>query len=55
MADAHDLSWLPQEALHDWVVEQRWFGSKSREVTHLNVMEAVPLRTEAPMLVLALI
>src|SRR5215212_6600409 len=55
MADVHDLSWLPQEALHDWVVEQRWFGSKSREVTHLNVMEAVPLRTESPMLVLALI
>src|SRR5215210_4054802 len=55
MADIRDLSWLPQEALHDWLVEQRWFASKSREVVHLNVMEAVPLRSEPPVLVLALI
>ena len=55
MADIRDLSWLPQEELHDWLVEQRWFASKSREVVHLNVMEAVPLRSEPPMLVLALI
>ena len=34
---------------------QRWFASKSREVTHLHVVEAVPLRTESPMLVLALL
>jgi trehalose synthase-fused probable maltokinase len=52
--DLHDLSWLPEQELHDWVVEQRWFASKSREVTHLNVVEAVPLRTESPQLVLAL-
>src|SRR5215211_6560584 len=55
MVDGRDLSWLPQEELHDWLVEQRWFASKSREVVHLNVMEAVPLRSESPMLVLALI
>ena len=55
MADLHDLSWLPQEQLHDWVVEQRWFASKSREVTAINVVEAVPLRAEgSPQLVLAL-
>src|SRR5688500_4700861 len=54
MPDLHDLSWLPERDLHDWVVEQRWFGSKSREVTHLNVVEAVPLRSESPLLVLAL-
>jgi trehalose synthase-fused probable maltokinase len=52
--DLRDLSWLPERELHDWVVEQRWFASKSREVTHLNVVEAVPLRTESPQLVLAL-
>ncbi len=56
MPDLHDLSWLPEEPLHDWVVDQRWFASKSREVVHLNVMEAVPLRSsEPPLMVLALI
>jgi maltokinase len=54
MPELHDLSWLPEEHLHDWVVEQRWFASKSREVTHLNVVEAVPLRSESPILVLTL-
>ena len=54
MPDLHDLSWLPEQELQDWVVEQRWFASKSREVSHLNVVEAVPLRSEPPMLVLAL-
>ena len=54
MPDLHDLSWLPEQELQRWVVEQRWFASKSREVTQLNVTEAVPLRSESPMLVLAL-
>src|SRR5919107_2923364 len=54
MPDLHDLSWLPERELQEWVVEQRWFASKSREVSHLNVVEAVPLRTESPQLVLAL-
>ncbi len=54
MPDLHDLSWLPEQELHDWMVGQRWFGSKRQEVTHLNVVEAVPLRSEAPLLVLAL-
>ena len=54
MPDLHDLSWLPEDELQRWVVEQRWFASKSREVTHLNVVEAVPLREDSPMLVLAL-
>jgi maltokinase len=54
MPDLHDLSWLPEQELQQWVVEQRWFASKSREVTQLNVTEAVPLRSESPMLVLTL-
>jgi len=55
MADLSDLSWLPPDALHDWLIEQRWFASKSREVTHINVVEAAPLRSEgSPRLVLAL-
>ena len=52
---AGDLSFLPEQELHDWVVAQRWFASKSREVAHLNVLEAAPLRTEPPLLVLALV
>ena len=47
MPDLHDLSWLPEQELQRWVVEQRWFASKSREVTQLNVTEAVPLRSES--------
>jgi maltokinase len=54
-AAAGDLSFLDETALHDWVVAQRWFGSKAREVTHIDIAEAVPLRTETPILVLALI
>jgi maltokinase len=46
---------LPESELHDWVLEQRWFASKAREVTHLRVLEAVPLREEPPRLVLTLV
>ncbi len=46
---------LPEAALHEWVLEQRWFGSKAREVAQLNVLEAVSLRSESPALVLALV
>jgi trehalose synthase-fused probable maltokinase len=54
-AAAGDLSFLPGSELQDWVVAQRWFASKAREVAQLNVLEAVPLRTEAPLLVVALV
>jgi trehalose synthase-fused probable maltokinase len=37
------------------VVSQRWFGSKAREVTGIEVMESVRLRAEPPVLVLALV
>ncbi|HYM58587.1 MAG TPA: phosphotransferase [Solirubrobacteraceae bacterium] len=50
-----DLSRLEEARLHDWFVTQRWFGSKAREVAHLNVLEAFTLREEPPRLVLALI
>jgi maltokinase len=49
-----DVRELDAQALHDWVVARRWFGSKSREVSQIEVAEAVPLRTEPPGLVLAL-
>jgi len=50
-----DLSRLEEARLHDWFVTQRWFGSKARDVAHLNVLEAFTLRDESPRLVLALI
>jgi len=46
---------LPEERLHEWVLEQRWFASKAREVAQLNVLEAVTLRESPPKLVLALV
>ena len=42
-------------ALHKWMVEQRWFGSKARDVSHVDVVETVPLRDDGPRLVLALV
>jgi maltokinase len=52
---ARDFGFLDERTLNEWIVGQRWFASKAREVAHVEVMEAVPLRTETPLLVLALI
>jgi maltokinase len=41
---------LDEEALERWVVAQRWFGSKAREVVHLGVLDIVPLRLEPRLL-----
>jgi maltokinase len=54
-AVAGDLSFLEEPSLHEWIVSQRWFGSKAREVAQFNVLEAVTLREEPPLLVLALV
>src|SRR6059058_3725982 len=50
-----DLSFLDPELLQEWVVGQRWFGSKGRQVSALEVLQGVPLRDDEPLLVLALI
>jgi maltokinase len=52
---AGDLSFLDQEALNGWIVQQRWFASKTREVSQIDVVDCVPLRAEAPMLLLCLV
>ena len=50
------LDRLDEERLREWFVEQRWFGSKAREVAHLNVLEVAPLDGEPePMMALALV
>jgi trehalose synthase-fused probable maltokinase len=54
-AAAGDLSFLDAPELREWAVGQRWFASKAREVAAINVLEAVALRTEPPLLVLALV
>jgi maltokinase len=41
---------LDEQALEEWVVAQRWFGSKAREVTSLGVLDLVPLRLEPRLL-----
>ena len=52
---AGDLSFLDQQALNAWIVEQRWFASKTREVSHIDVVDCLPLRTEPPLLALCLV
>jgi maltokinase len=52
---AGDLSFLDDDALNEWIVAQRWFASKTRQVDHIAIASAVPLRTEAPLLVLCLV
>jgi trehalose synthase-fused probable maltokinase len=46
---------IPEEALREFVLRQRWFGSKSRELGHVTVIAAPVLRTEEPALALALV
>jgi maltokinase len=45
---------LDEESLRDWVQHQRWYASKSRAVTGIEIVEAVALREE-PLLFLALV
>jgi maltokinase len=50
-----DLSLLEGDEFRDWIVGQRWFGSKSRDVAGIEVAECVPLREDSPKLALALV
>ena len=50
-----DLSIFERDDFLEWLVEQRWFGSKTRDVSHVEVAECIPLREEPPELALALI
>jgi maltokinase len=48
------MSWNEQ-AVIDHVVRQRWYGAKSRDVAHANVLDSVVLRTAEPQFALALV
>jgi len=50
-----DLSFLDPEELGAWVEGQRWFASKSRGVSGVELVETVLLRHEAPLLFLVLL
>src|SRR3954465_14159654 len=50
-----DISALDEGTFQEWVVAPRWFGSKAREVAHIDVAECIPLREEVPQLALALV
>src|SRR3954449_3592997 len=52
---AGDLSFLDEQALNEWIVAQRWFASKTRQVDHISIAAAVPLRAESPLLSLCLV
>jgi maltokinase len=43
MTSVRELRLPGEEALRDFVLHQRWFGSKSREVAHLRLLETIPL------------
>jgi maltokinase len=46
---------IPEEALREFVLRQRWFGSKSREIGHLSVIAAPVVRSDEPALALTLV
>jgi maltokinase len=46
---------LDERTVIDFVREQRWFGSKSREVSHATLLDAAVVRDAEPRLVIALV
>jgi trehalose synthase-fused probable maltokinase len=48
MTPVRELRLPSEDDLREFVVAQRWFGSKSREVAHFRVLETIPL-TELPL------
>ena len=56
MSFPHHLSLsIPEDALREFVLRQRWFGSKSREIGHLTVVAAPVVRSQEPALALTLV
>ena len=44
-----------EQAMIDYVTEQRWYGAKSRSVAHSQVLDSVELRTTEPRVTLELV
>jgi maltokinase len=49
------LATLDPAELSAWVESQRWYASKSRHVTHVDLLEAATMGDQPPLLVLALL
>lgn len=49
------LACLDPGDLRDWVEQQRWYASKSRHVTQVDLLETATLGDEPPLLMLALL
>jgi maltokinase len=54
MSAVRELRLPDEEALREFVLAQRWFGSKSKEVAHFRLLETVPL-SEQPLLGLSVL
>jgi maltokinase len=52
---AVDIDGLDLEALAEWLVERRWFGSKTRELTQVGVIDMPLLDPEPPQLRVAFV
>jgi trehalose synthase-fused probable maltokinase len=48
MSPVRELRLPGEDALREFVLAQRWFGSKSKEVAHFRLLETIPL-TELPL------
>ena len=52
---AGDTGALPGDALAEWVTARRWFGSKSREVSELLLLDVVVLRAADPLVAIVIV
>jgi maltokinase len=50
-----DLTAIDEQALGQWLLGRRWFGSKAEDVAHVGVLDAMELDEADPALLLALI
>jgi trehalose synthase-fused probable maltokinase len=48
MSSTRELRLPSEDALREFVLAQRWFGSKSKEVAHFRLLETIPL-SELPL------
>ncbi|HSC90087.1 MAG TPA: phosphotransferase [Gaiellaceae bacterium] len=48
-----DLGLVEEQRLRDHVRGRRWYGSKTQEITHAHIVDAAVVRTESPLLVVA--
>src|SRR5204863_3761682 len=54
-AERSRMNAFDEQALIAYVTEQRWYGAKSRSVSHSQVLDSIVLRTAEPQFALALV